>query len=114
MRNGESKTDLLQGSLDLLILKSLSIEAMNGWQIARRIGRISNEWLELKQGSLYPCLHRLEAKGWIEASWGVSENNRRAKFYDLKRSGRQQLESEIATWKRYSAVVEALLAMGTA
>ena len=114
MKNGESKTDLLQGSLDLLILKSLSLEPMNGWQIARRIGQISDEWLELKQGSLYPCLHRLEAKGWIEATWGVSENNRRAKFYEMTNAGREQLESEIATWKRYSGIVEALLSMGPA
>jgi PadR family transcriptional regulator, regulatory protein PadR len=95
-------TDLLQGTLDLLILKTLALEPMHGWGIALRIQQISNDILQVGQGSLYPALHRLEYKGWISSDWGASENNRRAKYYSLTRAGRKQLESELASWDRLS------------
>jgi PadR family transcriptional regulator PadR len=98
-------TDLVQGTLDLLILKTLSIEAMNGWGIAKRITQISNDVLQVQQGSLYPALHRLEHQGWIKAEWKDSENNRRAKFYSLSAAGRKQLKSELANWQRLSNAI---------
>ena len=88
-------TELLQGTLDLLILKTLALAPMHGWGIAQRIQQVSRELLQVGQGSLYPALHRLEAKHWIRSEWGPSENNRRAKFYSLTRLGRKQLESEL-------------------
>src|SRR5271163_181011 len=88
-------TDLLQGTLDLLILRTLALESMHGWGIAQRIQQVSKDALQIGQGSLYPALHRLEYKGWIEADWGASENNRRAKYYSLTRPGRRQLEAEL-------------------
>src|SRR5271165_1215075 len=93
-------TDLLQGTLDLLILKTLALEPMHGWGIAMRIQQVSKEALQIGQGSLYPALHRLEYKGWIHADWGASDNNRRAKFYSLTRAGKKQLEAELAQWNR--------------
>jgi PadR family transcriptional regulator, regulatory protein PadR len=98
-------TDLLQGTLDLLILKTLALESMHGWGIALRIQQISKDALQIGQGSLYPALHRLEYKGWISADWGASENNRRAKFYSLTRTGKKQLEAELADWDRLTAAI---------
>jgi PadR family transcriptional regulator, regulatory protein PadR len=98
-------TDLVQGTLDLLILKTISIEPMNGWAIAKRITQISNDVLQVQQGSLYPALHRLEHQGWIQAEWKDSENNRRAKFYSLSAAGRKQLKSELANWERLSNAI---------
>jgi PadR family transcriptional regulator, regulatory protein PadR len=92
--------DLLQGTLDLLILKTLALEANHGWGIAQRIQQVSREVLQVGQGSLYPALHRLEKKGLVASEWRESENNRRAKYYDLTRAGRRQLEQEISQWHR--------------
>lgn len=102
-------TDLLQGTLDLLILKTLALEPMHGWGVALRIQQISKEVLQIGQGSLYPALHRLEYKGWIQSEWGPSENNRRAKFYSLTRAGKKQLEAEVATWERLSTAIRLVL-----
>jgi transcriptional regulator len=102
-------TDLLQGTLDLLILKTLAFEPMHGWGVAQRIQQLSEDVLQVGQGSLYPALYRLEYKGWIRSDWGNSENNRRAKFYRLTAAGRKQLEAEVATWDRLSAAVAAVL-----
>jgi transcriptional regulator len=98
-------TDLVQGTLDLLILRVLALEPMHGWAIAQRIRQMSNEELRVGQGSLYPALHKLEQNGWIEARWGESENNRRAKYYSLTRAGRKALEKETAEWERLSAAI---------
>jgi PadR family transcriptional regulator, regulatory protein PadR len=102
-------TDLLQGTLDLLILKTLALESMHGWGIAQRIQQISNDVLQVGQGSLYPALHRLEYKGWIQSDWGNSENNRRAKFYSLTGTGKKQLKAELATWDRLSNAIATVL-----
>ena len=102
-------SEILQGTLDLLILKTLAIESMHGWGIAQRIQQISREVLQVQQGSLYPALYRLERKRWISAEWGASENNRRAKFYSLTKTGRQQLEKELANWERLSSAVALIL-----
>ncbi len=107
-----TNADVLQGTLDLLILKALSAESMHGWGVAQRIQQISRDVLHVNQGSLYPALHRLEQRGWIAASWGASDNNRRAKFYRLTATGRKQLQSEVATWRRFSAAIELVLAAG--
>ena len=101
--------DLLQGTLDLLILKTLALETMHGWGIAQRIQQISQDALQVQQGSVYPALHRLEQQGWIEAEWRPSENNRRAKYYSLTRAGRKQLEVETANWERLSAAIRQIL-----
>ena len=105
----QSGTDVLQGTLDLLILKALSLEPMHGWGVAQRIQQFSRDVLQVNQGSLYPALHRLEHRGWIAAEWGTSENNRRAKFYRLTETGRRQLSEERAQWRRFSAAVELVL-----
>jgi PadR family transcriptional regulator PadR len=105
-----SKSDLLQGTLDVLVLKTLSAEAMHGWGISQRIQQWSQDVLEVNQGSLYPALHRLEERGWITAEWGSSENNRRARFYSLTRSGRRQLAEETESWERFAAAVGRVLA----
>jgi PadR family transcriptional regulator PadR len=97
--------DLVQGTLDLLILKSLVLEPQHGWAIAARIRQLSNDVLLVQQGSLYPALQRLEHQGWITAKWGVSDQNRRARFYSLTRSGRKQLEKETAAWERLAAAI---------
>jgi transcriptional regulator len=107
-----SSTELLQGTLDLLILKTLALEPMHGWGIAQRIQQISHKLLQVGQGSLYPALHRLEAKRWIRSEWGPSENNRRAKFYSLTGLGRKQLESELENWKRISGAIALVLEEG--
>jgi PadR family transcriptional regulator len=97
--------DLVQGTLDLLILKSLTLEPQHGWAIAARIRQLSNGVLLVQQGSLYPALQRLEHQGWIAAKWGVSDQKRRAKFYSLTRAGRKQLEKEAASWERLAAAI---------
>lgn len=102
-------TDLLQGTLDMLILKSLALEAQHGWAVAQRIQQISNNVLTIGQGSLYPALHRLEYKGWIHAQWGASENNRRARFYSLTAAGRRQLNTELENWGRLTGAVNLVL-----
>jgi PadR family transcriptional regulator PadR len=99
------KLELPQGTLDLLILKTLAIEAQHGWAISERLHQISSETLSIRQGSLYPALHRLERRGWIKARWGTSENNRRAKYYELTRRGRAELEDETDAWRRLTAAV---------
>lgn len=104
-----TRLDLLQGTLDLLILRSLSGGKRHGYQIARAIKSSSKDVLHVEEGALYPALHRIEAKGWIEASWGLSENNRRAKFYDLTASGREALESQARTWDEYVAAVSRVM-----
>jgi len=102
-------TDLLQGTLDLLILQTLALGPMHGWGVAQRIQQVSNEVLQIGQGSLYPALHLLEYKGWIQSGWGSSENNRRAKFYSLTATGRKQLEAELETWERLSSAIGLVL-----
>ncbi len=102
-------TDLLQGTLDLLILKTLQLEPMHGWGIAQRIQQISKDVLQVQQGSLYPALYRLEHRGWIEAEWRASENNRRAKYYRLTETGRRQLEREASDWLRLSSAITAVV-----
>lgn len=104
-----SKAELLQGTLDLLILKTLNAGAMHGYAIVQRIQQRSNDVLVVEEGSLYPCLYRMEEKGWISAEWGKSENNRRAKFYSLTRSGRRQLEEETAIWERVHRAITLVL-----
>ena len=104
--------DLVQGTLDLLILKTLLPQSMHGWAIAKRIQQISGEVLQVQQGSLYPALHRLEQQGWIEAKWAESDTGRQAKFYSLTAAGRGQLEIETANWNRLSAAIG--LVMGEA
>ena len=104
-----SSTDILQGTLDLLILKTVALEPMHGWGIAQRIQQVSRDMLQIQQGSLYPALYRLERKKWISAEWGASENNRRAKYYSLTKSGREQLEKELADWDRLSSAVALIL-----
>jgi PadR family transcriptional regulator len=101
--------DLLQGTLDMLILKTLALQPMHGWGISQRIQQTSQDVLVVNQGSLYPALVRLEEKGWIASEWGVSENNRRAKYYSLTRSGRKQLSEETETWERMTAAVQRIL-----
>jgi transcriptional regulator len=98
-------TDLVQGTLDMLLLKILALEPLNGWAISRRLRQISGDILKVSDGSLYPALHKLEQEGWIKAKWKTSENNRRAKFYSLTRLGRKQLEKESADWNRLSAAI---------
>ena len=105
----EAKSDLLQGTLDVLILKTLSTGQMHGWGISQRIQQLSQDVLQVNQGSLYPALYRLENQGWIKAEWGTSENNRRAKFYELTRAGRRQLTEETESWERFSAAVARVL-----
>jgi transcriptional regulator len=102
-------TDLVQGTLDLLILKTLALEPMHGWGIAVRIRQVSGEVLQVNQGALYPALHRLEQNGWIRAKWGESDNNRRAKFYALTPAGRRYLDQEQANWARLSAAIGLVL-----
>ncbi|MEO8074982.1 MAG: PadR family transcriptional regulator [Acidobacteriota bacterium] len=104
------KSDLLQGTLDLLILKTLAEGAMHGWGISLKLQAVSEDVLQVNQGSLYPALHRLEQQGLIEAEWGHSENNRRAKFYQLTKAGKKQLNEEARNWERLAAAVARVLA----
>jgi len=105
----ESRLDLLQGTLDLLILRTLRLEPMHGWAISERINQISQDELQVNQGSLYPALHRLEHRGWIKAKWGVSELGRRARFYELTAAGHKQLEVEQENWGRLTAAIGRVL-----
>jgi len=105
----KEKSDLLQGTLDLLILKTLQLEAMHGWGISQRIQQISDGVLRVNQGSLYPALHRLEQQGWIASEWGNSENNRQAKYYRLTKTGRKQLEEETENWERLAGAIAQVL-----
>ena len=105
----EPRADLLQGTLDLLILKSLALGPMHGWGIAQRLRQLSSEALQVQQGSLYPAVHRLEKQGLIRSSWGQSENNRRARFYELTRTGQRRLAEEAETWERFAAAVAQVL-----
>jgi len=98
-------SDLVQGTLDLLIMKILALEPQHGWAISQRLKQISGEVLQVSDGSLYPALHKLEQEGWIKATWKPTENNRRAKFYELTRSGRKELERETANWRRLSEAI---------
>jgi len=105
----ESRADMLQGTLDLLILKTLSLGPMHGWGVSHRIQQFSRDVLQVNQGSLYPALHRLEHRGWISSEWGASENNRRAKFYRLSAAGRRRLSEEHIEWRRFAEAVDAVL-----
>src|SRR4030095_6974605 len=104
-----SRTDLMQGTLELLILKPLPRTAMHGYGIAQQIHRSVDDLLRIEDGSLYPALYRMEARGWIKSEWGVSENNRRAKFYQLTRAGRRQLDAESSNWERVSKAIARVL-----
>lgn len=106
---GNTRMDLPQGTLDLLILKILAPEPQHGWAISERIQQVTSDVLRIKEGSLYPALHRLERRGWIKPKWGVSENNRRAKYYELTRSGRKQLGTEENDWQKLTAAVRQVL-----
>ena len=105
------RLDLPQGTLDLLILKALSLGPQHGWAVSERIAQVSRETLQIPQGSLYPALHRLERRGWIAAEWGASDSNRRAKYYELTRAGRRQLEQETRAWDQLTAAVSLVLRM---
>jgi transcriptional regulator len=105
----QPQSDVLRGSLELLVLKTLSLEPMHGWGIGQRIQQISGGELEVNQGSLYPALQRLEQKGWIESEWQTTENNRRARYYRLTAAGRRAIGAEMASWRRFAAAVELVL-----
>jgi PadR family transcriptional regulator PadR len=111
MAKTKDKAELLQGTLDLLVLKAVQIEPQHGFGIAQRIQQLSSDVLRIEQGSLYPALYRLEERGWIAAEWRSTEHNRRAKYYELTRSGRKQLETEEACWARLSGAVNQVLAL---
>ena len=102
-------TDLVQGTLDLLILKIVALQTMHGWAIAQRIRQMSSEVLQVGQSALYPALHKLEQQGWIAAEWKISETNRRAKYYSLTRSGRKALAEEAANWERLSGAISTIV-----
>jgi PadR family transcriptional regulator PadR len=104
------RLELPQGTLDLLILKTLTLEPQHGWAISERLHQVSSATLQIRQGTLYPALHRLERRGWIKARWAASESNRRAKYYELTRSGRKQLDAEKELWRRLTAAVAQVLA----
>ncbi len=104
-----NQLELPQGTLDLLILKTLALESRHGWAISERLHQISSAALTIRQGSLYPALHRLERRGWIKAHWGTSDNNRRAKYYELTRRGRERLAVEISAWRKLSEAVAQVL-----
>lgn len=106
------RLELLQGTLDLLILRTLDLQPMHGWAIAQRVEQLSKGVLQLQQGSLYPALHRLEERGWIKARWGLSENNRRSRYYELTVRGRRQLEAEAADWDLFVAAISQVLQRG--
>ena len=101
--------ELPQGTLDLLILRTLALQPQHGWGISERVQQMSSDVLRIQQGSLYPALHRLERRGWIKARWGTSENNRRAKYYELTKTGRQQLATEQESWHKLTAAVAQVL-----
>ena len=101
----QERIELPQGTLDLLILKTIALEPQHGWAISERIQQISKDALRIQQGSLYPALHRLERRGWVKSRWGASENNRRAKYYELTRPGRKQLETEQSAWRKLTEAI---------
>ena len=103
------RLELPQGTLDLLILKAIALEPQHGWAISERLHQISSATLQIRQGSLYPALHRLQRRGWIKAHWGMSDNNRRAKYYELTRKGRAQLDAETSAWRRLTAAIAQVL-----
>jgi PadR family transcriptional regulator, regulatory protein PadR len=103
------RIDRPQGTLDLLVLRTLSLGPQHGWAISERVQQISQDVLRIQQGSLYPALHRLERRGWIKAQWGVSDNNRKAKYYELTRRGQKQLEAETETWRKLTSAVAQVL-----
>jgi len=105
----EPRIELPQGTLDLLILKTIALEPQHGWAISERVQQISSDALQVRQGSLYPALHRLERRGWIKARWSTTDNNRRAKYHKLTRSGRKQLEAQTDSWRRLTAAVGQIL-----
>lgn len=105
----DERIELPQGTLDLLILKTVAHGPRHGWAIAERIQQVSSNTLQVQQGSLYPALHRLERRGWIKAHWGLSDNNRKAKYYDLTRAGRKQLESDREAWRKLGAAIGQVL-----
>ena len=105
----DKPTDLVQGTLDMLILKTVALEPAHGWAIAQRIRQVSKNVLQVNQGALYPALHRLEQQAWIKSEWGESENNRRAKYYSLTKAGRQKLKSETKEWERQVAAIARIL-----
>jgi transcriptional regulator len=106
---GNEKLDLPQGTLDLLILRALALEPKHGWGVSDRISQISRGTLQIPQGSMYPALHRLERRGWVKARWAATESNRTARYYELTRRGRKQLEVETQAWRRLTAAVELVL-----
>lgn len=106
---GDERIDLPQGTLDLLILRTLAVEPQHGWAISERVQQVSSDVLRIQQGSLYPALHRLERRGWIKARWGTSDNNRRAKYYELTRTGRKQVDVETEAWHRLTVAVGQIL-----
>jgi transcriptional regulator len=106
------RLDLPQGTLDLLILKTVALEPLHGWAVSERLQQISREAVQVQQGSLYPALHRLERRGWIKAHWAITGNNRRAKYYELTRQGRKQLEAETTAWRKLAAAVGHVLDLG--
>jgi PadR family transcriptional regulator PadR len=103
------RIELPQGTLDLLILRTLAVGPQHGWAISERVQQVSSDVLRIQQGSLYPALHRLERRGWIKARWGTSDNNRRAKYYELTRTGKKQLEVEEESWRKLAAAVAQVL-----
>jgi transcriptional regulator len=105
------RIELPQGTLDLLILKAVALEPQHGWAIGERLKQISKDVLNVQQGSLYPALHRLERKGWLKARWAVTDNNRRAKYYELSKAGRKQLDAQVDAWRALSVAVEQLLGL---
>jgi PadR family transcriptional regulator PadR len=107
----DPRVELPQGTLDLLILKTVALEPQHGWAISERVQQVSNDVLQVRQGSLYPALHRLERRGWIKARWSTTDNNRRAKYYELTRSGRQHLEAQTDSWRKLAAAVGQILDM---
>ena len=107
----DGRIQLPQGTLDLLILKTVALGPQHGWAISERMQQISSDVLQIQQGSLYPALHRLERRGWIKSRWGTSENNRRARYYELTRSGRKQLEAQAVSWRKLTIAVDQVLDM---
>ncbi len=110
---GDKKTSLLQGSLDMLILQSLRRESRHGYAIAKYLKEVSEEFLQVEEGSLYPALHRMERRGWITSFWGASESNRRAKFYELSPEGKRQLKTETEAWKQMSQAIDRVMGFQT-
>lgn len=107
----EQRLELPQGTLDLLILKAIALQPMHGWAISERLQQISGDAIQVQQGSLYPALHRLERRGWVKAKWAISENNRRARYYELRPQGHKQLAAETAAWRRLTDAVDRILDM---